>query len=628
LFSSMLLIQVTLGILSLGVEGWKLGWPAYFSRCCKTSGLTGRSDGKCMDDSDPDPCCGKGACNSFCCDCAGGCRDEEYRMAPMPEPQEQMQQKIKLNQWPMLGAHDSATTYAKDRTCTPHHLINNYAVTQRRAGYKSLLDCGARALDVRPYLQNNGKLILHHGAVEFNAELSTALKHVVEWADAHEGTFVLLEISHCDGDMDNAQEKCLNKTQEAVSQLGMKYVKCPATLDISLGEALHTYALPGGGSAMAIFSNCIYENWNQSIQCYGTGYDCTTESGLATPLDRMWNYMASTTEEPHEGESLLWKTQAHWQTSTLSIAKGEAMGSCIVWDESHSNLNKRVADRIRAGHFRHFNILQVDNVCNHGPELFVALREHAMKKAGLPIDQGVWDQVVDLSHNEFKVLADGHSVFVNSTVVFHVMAGATKRHESKLIWMEAIGEPLSDLTIVDSNGNILQHNEVNLNKREEWIEFWFAQPVTGPATYTVHISFTASNAICIMRCNGKERLFVHAEWAGPRAMPTRRSVYRLTFANEDVATKLGSDVCIEQRKKCHFGCNMPMVNQSIEVAYPGIHKFWGFTLSPSDIPGNLQRCGAEALITSAGQRRAHASGLLHVLLITGWLLLTLRLLHA
>merc|ERR1712008_101353 len=173
---------------------------------------------------------------------------------------------------------------------------------------------------------------------------------------------------------------------------------------------------------------------------------------------------------------------------------------------------------------------------------------------------------------------------------------------------------------------VLRHKEVKLNKREEWIEFWFAQPVTGPATYNVTISFTVSNAICKLQCQDKQRLFLHAEWAGPRAMPTKRSVYRLTFANEDVATELAADVCVEQGKNCHVGCNVPMVNQSIEVGYPGTHKFWGFTLSLGTTSGNLRPCTVAARrITSAGQRRAHASGLLcalHCILLAGWLLLT------
>jgi len=622
-----------LPLLLLGVDG---GWPAYFTRCCKSSGLTGIGDGKCMDGSDPNPCCGKAECNFACCDCEGGCRDEEYRMAPLPEPQEQMQQKIKLNQWPMLAAHDSATTYAKDRTCTSHrHPINDYAVTQQRGGYKTLLDCGARALDIRPYLKSNGKLIFHHGDVMFDAEFSTALKDVVEWADAREGTFVLLAIQNCHGDGDNGGEECQKEVEKAVTQVGMKYLKCPAKLDISLGEAMHTYALPGGGSVVAVFQNCIYSNYDKSIECYGDGYDCTTDSGRATPFDQLWQYMAkhsNTTGEPHKDVALLWMTQAHWQYSTESIVRGTATRSCIIWDETDSNVNKRVADRIRAGHFRHFNILEVDNVCNHGPELFVALREHAMKKAGLPVDQGVWDQGVDLSHNEFKIHADGHTVSVNSTIVYHVMAGSTKEHESKLVWMEAVEGTLPALTVVDSHGTVLRHNEVHLNKREEWIEFWFAKPVTGPSNYTVHISFTVPNAICKLPCSGKDRLFLHAEWAGPRAMPTKRSVYRLTFANEALAAELAGDVCIEQGKECHVGCNAPYVNQSIEVAYPGTHKFWGFTLSPGSMSGNVQQCTAQkALVTSASQRRDDASGLVCLLCgvqLAAWLWLTSRLPHA
>ena len=35
--------------------------------------------GRCTDREPSTPCCGRGRCNAFCCNCAGGCWDESHR---------------------------------------------------------------------------------------------------------------------------------------------------------------------------------------------------------------------------------------------------------------------------------------------------------------------------------------------------------------------------------------------------------------------------------------------------------------------------------------------------------------------------------------------------------------------
>merc|ERR1719323_1945226 len=66
--------------------------------------------------------------------------------------------------------------------------------------------------------------------------------------------------------------------------------------------------------------------------------------------------------------------QAHWQSSPSSIAQAEIRGSCILDDEVRSDLNALLAQRIRRGDFAHMNILEVDNVCDHGNDILSALR--------------------------------------------------------------------------------------------------------------------------------------------------------------------------------------------------------------------------------------------------------------
>lgn len=42
--------------------------------CCQSQGGT-YSPKTCRDGTGPTPCCGRGKCNIFCCNCDGGCRE-------------------------------------------------------------------------------------------------------------------------------------------------------------------------------------------------------------------------------------------------------------------------------------------------------------------------------------------------------------------------------------------------------------------------------------------------------------------------------------------------------------------------------------------------------------------------
>lgn len=49
-----------------------------------------------------------------------------------------------LQEWPMIMAHDAATTYLDGNS---EEIL--FAKTQPSGGFKKLLDCGARSLDIR-----------------------------------------------------------------------------------------------------------------------------------------------------------------------------------------------------------------------------------------------------------------------------------------------------------------------------------------------------------------------------------------------------------------------------------------------------------------------------------------------
>jgi len=416
-----MLAFVALGLQADVIDAWGLS----FDNCCNTGNIMGGTcpDGSCG------PCCGVGSCNSFCCGCDGGCRkpwkDQEERVWPITEEMK----KLDLNQWPMLSAHDAATAYAQSDTCSPHTPINNWAVTQARGGFPRLLSCGARAFDLRPYLQEGGTLIMHHGTVLFHTEVKEAVQDVVEWSKEHPDTFVLIIASHCDGEDQDLKGKCKAASDTAFSNAGVKQLLCDDIARMSLGTAMKLGKQGDGGSVLFTWEWCVQSNFDQAkdIKCYsairrrlgeqedpslasefslaskellgngsavegddarrltlaGMGSCYGDEADKDAAFRPFWAYVdkvCNTEKPPYEGRAWLWQAQAHWQYDDEAIVEGTARRSCILWDEEKSHVNHRVAAKIKENGMKHINILEVDHLCDHGADIGEALHKYVLSK--------------------------------------------------------------------------------------------------------------------------------------------------------------------------------------------------------------------------------------------------------
>lgn len=69
-------------------------------------------------------------------------------------------------------------------------------------------------------------------------------------------------------------------------------------------------------------------------------------------------------------------TQLHWQSSTESVPLGLLHGSSVVEDESRSQMNTWVAQKVALGksYFNSLNLIELDNVCDGGLEIYKALK--------------------------------------------------------------------------------------------------------------------------------------------------------------------------------------------------------------------------------------------------------------
>jgi len=97
-----------------------------------------------------------------------------------------------LSEFPLLMAHDAATSYL-----SLSGELAWWTAAQPRGGFGTLLDCGARALDVRTRIGRSGRVIMHHGPIEVDTDLSVALSDTIKWYESHMvKEVVVLYISH------------------------------------------------------------------------------------------------------------------------------------------------------------------------------------------------------------------------------------------------------------------------------------------------------------------------------------------------------------------------------------------------------------------------------------------------
>jgi len=310
-----------------------------------------------------------------------------------------------INQWPMIMAHDAATTYLEDGG-----IINPWAKTQQSGGTTGMLNCGARAFDWRPSLQTDGSLIMHHSSILVKHNMSGAVDEIVEWVGLnHNGArdLVILGITDCDGG-----SACNTAVEKLLGTHNITIVTVADLASMTAQDAVERGRLANGGALLACES-CWQENYESYVTCSGFGsgsgnvdsgddltlesssttltksntnanvnananavesltYSCYTDSSnKAIPLDRMWQYLNNISKAGPPEDGRLYTAQALWQESSAAVAIGTLHGSNLLKDESKSSLNALLAQRITAGQWNvsNINMVEINNVCDGGNNL-------------------------------------------------------------------------------------------------------------------------------------------------------------------------------------------------------------------------------------------------------------------
>jgi hypothetical protein len=289
------------------------------------------------------------------------------------------------------------------------HPINTWTITQgvsdKSKAITDQLNCGARALDLRPHVNKKGELIFHHDVIEVHVPFSQVMQEIVTWSGSHTGDddLVLAMMSHCDG------SNCMDLTTKALAAAGVPVADCGQVSSMTLGSALSYSKLANGGHVLAVF-DCVDDNWVESNTCSGHRnrrlaekdqeptsnvstlkgnsfpgfYGCWTDDNTHSyPVDRIFNYLKDVSKRGSRG-GRLYSMQALWQETKTTVELGLLDLSSLLIDEKNSKLNQQVADAVKqgpGGMFPHINLLEVNNVCDGGKDLLAALREYAKEYA-------------------------------------------------------------------------------------------------------------------------------------------------------------------------------------------------------------------------------------------------------
>ena len=137
----------------------------------------------------------------------------------------------------MVAAHDAATSYLKPG------LVNQWAKTQSSGGISAMLNCGARFFDWRPKLKSDGSLIMHHGPINVDYQMSKVLNELTLWlrnrTDSPEKNFVVLGITDCDGG-----PACMRATRNELEHHNITFLSdCAMLSNLTVASAIDYHRL-------------------------------------------------------------------------------------------------------------------------------------------------------------------------------------------------------------------------------------------------------------------------------------------------------------------------------------------------------------------------------------------------
>lgn len=174
-----------------------------------------------------------------------------------------------LNQYAFIQTHDSVTGELDERR---DFVVADWTRTQNGTIVQQL-DCGARALDYRPYLSEDGNLYGHHGPIVIRKLFKETLREIKLWTKENPTELVIISLSHCVNARFNNNyyaDDCFEKMMAILKDSNIPTIsdgQCDQLNSLTMEKALAT------SNILAVIG-CSQGYWDPSITCSSKDYIC------------------------------------------------------------------------------------------------------------------------------------------------------------------------------------------------------------------------------------------------------------------------------------------------------------------------------------------------------------------
>ena len=146
--------------------------------------------------------------------------------------------------------------------------------------------------------------------------LGEAVQEVTEWARENPSELVVLYFSHCDG------PDCAARTTQTLQAASVATVSedCDELRSLTLDAARRRARRVDGGRVLALWEECVEENWDEDVSCYHTvqrgGAEppqpccCYDSDTAAAPFEALWSHLTAVAGQTHADDKL-WMLQVH-----------------------------------------------------------------------------------------------------------------------------------------------------------------------------------------------------------------------------------------------------------------------------------------------------------------------------
>ncbi|CAJ1935620.1 unnamed protein product [Cylindrotheca closterium] len=301
---------------------------------------------------------------------------------------------LQLSDASFLMAHDAGTGYLSVKKGISS-ATNLYAKNQRGTVYEQLQN-GARALDVRPKLLQNGTVALHHGTIAIGTTLETLVQDAIRWCNENPSELVLILHNNMgyDSNLSPDADTAVNALSDVYGPLGVSYVACGDVYGLTVAETMEISVLASGGYLLALDQQDAYTSFcgksnyisDQLVTCYPNNGTLPCTNAKSPTHERLKEYALACSNNAATDSTYvlgppqsldIWPfniIQGIWQVDTRSAATGVAHVSSLIDDNTKSRINAQLVDWIYDGEFNAVSLLAVDNVALNGNAILSVLR--------------------------------------------------------------------------------------------------------------------------------------------------------------------------------------------------------------------------------------------------------------